>query len=151
MRTHSAEYGIDANHITLWALSAGGALLTAYLRDPRPYVTSLVGYYAVLDLWPFASDPKEEVSQELAGQFSAAAFLSGAKGKAIPPIFIGRAGLDDPKLNRGLDDFVAAAIGANLMINVANHPRGDHGFDLMNDDARSREIMQQTIEFIRAH
>jgi hypothetical protein len=30
-----------------------------------------------------------------------------------------------------------------------NHPRGEHGFDVLNDDARSREIIAHTILFLK--
>jgi hypothetical protein len=32
-----------------------------------------------------------------------------------------------------------------------NHPTGLHGFDLLNDDARSREILRATLEFVKTH
>jgi hypothetical protein len=34
---------------------------------------------------------------------------------------------------------------------VMNHPTGLHGFDLLNDDARSREIIRATLEFVKTH
>lgn len=36
------------------------------------------------------------------------------------------------------------------MIEVLVHPQGRHGFDVLDDDARSREIIARTIEFLRA-
>lgn len=43
------------------------------------------------------------------------------------------------------------AIVKNITLNFANHPNGVHGFDNQNDDARSREIIRQTIEFIKIY
>jgi hypothetical protein len=32
-----------------------------------------------------------------------------------------------------------------------NHPTGHHGFDIEDNNNRSREILKRTIEFIREH
>lgn len=32
-----------------------------------------------------------------------------------------------------------------------NHPTGVHAFDMLNDDARSREIIRATLEFLKTH
>jgi hypothetical protein len=32
-----------------------------------------------------------------------------------------------------------------------NHPNGLHGFDVANDDERSREILRAALEFMKAH
>ena len=43
----------------------------------------------------------------------------------------------------------ALAKGANL--DLLNHPEGRHGFDILDDDARSKQIIRHTIEFLREH
>lgn len=37
----------------------------------------------------------------------------------------------------------------NLSIEVMNHATGHHGFDIEDYNARSREILKRTIEFLR--
>jgi dienelactone hydrolase len=69
----------------------------------------------------------------------------------VPPIFIARAGLDDATLNDGVDRFVQLALAKNLTIEVVNHATGHHGFDIEDDNERSREILRRTIEFIKTH
>jgi hypothetical protein len=32
-----------------------------------------------------------------------------------------------------------------------NHPNGMHGFDILNDDARTREIIKATLAFLQEH
>jgi hypothetical protein len=51
--------------------------------------------------------------------------LSKKPGK-IPPIFITRAGMDNPLLNESLDKFITKALANNLYIDVYNHPTGHH-------------------------
>jgi len=74
--------------------------------------------------------------------------INGAK---IAPIFIARAGLDNPRLNGTVDQFVQEALARNATIDVSNHPKGHHGFDILDDDERSREIIGRTIAFIKSH
>jgi hypothetical protein len=68
-----------------------------------------------------------------------------------PPMFIARAGLDSPDLNDGLDRFVQAALRNNVAVELFNHPTGQHGFDIEDDNARSREILKRTVEFLQTH
>jgi hypothetical protein len=49
-----------------------------------------------------------------------------------------------------IDRFVNEALSANLSIELMNHPLGQHGFDILDPDARSREILARTIEFVRS-
>jgi hypothetical protein len=72
------------------------------------------------------------------------------KGQAVPPLFIARAGLDNPAVNGALDRFAQEAMTRNVTIDFVNHAAGHHGFDFLDDDERTREIIRRTIEFIRA-
>lgn len=66
-------------------------------------------------------------------------------------MFIARAGLDNPEFNDGIDRFVQLALSKNLTVEVVNHATGHHGFDIEDDNDRSREIIRRTIEFIKTH
>jgi hypothetical protein len=69
----------------------------------------------------------------------------------LPPIFVGRAGWDSPELNRGIDKLVAEALAKNTLLEVMNHPTGRHGFDIIDPNVRSREIIGRALEFLRAN
>ncbi len=53
-------------------------------------------------------------------------------------------------MNAGIDRFVEQALAANACLDVLNHPTGRHGFDILDDDARSREIIARAVEFLRS-
>lgn len=36
-------------------------------------------------------------------------------------------------------------------IDLMNHAEGRHGFDILDDDPRSEQIIRHTIEFLRDH
>lgn len=52
-------------------------------------------------------------------------------------------------MNAGIDRFVEQALAANACLDVLNHPTGRHGFDILDDNARSREIIARAVEFLR--
>jgi hypothetical protein len=71
--------------------------------------------------------------------------------KGTAPTFVARAGLDDATLNAGLDRFVQTALVNNITVDLMNHAQGQHGFDIEDDNDRSREIIKRTLEFIKSH
>jgi len=128
VRNHAAELNVDADRIALWYFSGGGPLLTALLRDRPEYVRCLVGFY------PYLS-PAEHVRNKVSGL----------------PIFVARAGLDQPLINQAIDSFVQESLAGNAQLDVMNHPTGRHGFDILDDNDRSREIIARAVAFAQVH
>jgi dienelactone hydrolase len=112
----------DPDNVALWAFSGGGPLL-AFGFD-KPYVRALVDYYAFLGGEPTSRAAEIRV-----------------------PMLIARAGRDMPELNSALDRFLGAAFG-HVELELLNHPTGEHGFDLLNDDARTRQVIARTLAFL---
>lgn len=150
VRSHAGEYHADADRVALWAFSGGGPHLSLALREKLGFVRCLVSFYAILDLAPATKSRSLDPDKEGSAGFSPVTYL-GQKGVTFPPIFIGRAGLDAPWINETADRFAARAQALNATIEVMDHPKGRHGFDILNDDARSREIIARALEFIKAH
>ena len=55
------------------------------------------------------------------------------------------------RLNTALDRFVREALNRKANLDLSNHANGQHGFDVLDDNARTREIIKRTIEFVKAH
>jgi hypothetical protein len=51
-------------------------------------------------------------------------------------------------LNEAMDLFIQNALKKNACMDVLNHATGQHGFDCRDDNARTRDILRRTIEFI---
>lgn len=149
VRSHADVLGVDPHHIALWGFSGGGPFLSHFLREPDPDIRCIVAFYTLLDVRPSRAE-SPGLSEKTLDEFSPVLALTESRGN-IPPILIGRAGLDNAMLNSTIDAFIAEAMKKNLMIDVSNHPEGVHAFDIRNDDARSREIIQHAMEFIKAH
>jgi dienelactone hydrolase len=70
---------------------------------------------------------------------------------ALPPLLVVRAGRDRPALNRTIDAFLAAALAANLPVELVNHPDGHHAFDTVDDSEASRRVVRRVLGFLREH
>jgi acetyl esterase/lipase len=148
LRDHAAEVHIDVNRTAFWAFSAGGMLLSPSLSGDQTLARAALCFYCVLDadLPVLSAEDREKMRTRLAPLSQ----IEHAPDSG-PAILIARAGLDNSDLNRNLERFVAEALAKNLTIEVLNHPQGRHGFDSLDADSRSREIIQRALDFLRIH
>lgn len=145
LRAHGPELGIDADRLALWAFSAGTLFgLRSVMRDTPPYIRCLVSFYGALDSSTFGGDTRVDVTE-----YSPLRYLR-AHPAAIPPLFIARAGKDRPALNAALDRYVSAALELNADVQVHNHAEAPHGFSVLHDSPRSREIIRAALDFLVA-
>jgi acetyl esterase/lipase len=143
LRDNASELHLDADRICLFAFSAGGPMLAAPILEQYPGVRCLVGFYACLgDTTP--PDAKD------AARYSAIRALNMRQGE-VPPMFIASAGQDLPLMNDSIDAFVKRARELGTSIQFTTHPKGLHGFDILNDDDTSRAIIGQSLEFIASN
>jgi acetyl esterase/lipase len=147
IRSHAAELRVNADDMAFWAFSGGGLLLGPVVAEMQPYARAVVCFYCVAGV-DFPST--QEASSKMSERLSLTAQIENAPG-TVPPIFVGRAGWDSADLNRNLDRFVAEALAKNLSIEVMNHATGRHGFDIIDANGRSGEIIRRALEFLRAH
>ncbi len=139
VRANASKLGIDPGRLCVAAYSGGvPSGLQPALEASPPYVRCVVAYYGLLDL------PEAEA------RYSATTYLRQV-GAKFPPILIGKAGYDSEATNASIDRFVSAAKDVGAEVALWTHPRGQHGFDLRNHDARSRQIIKQTLVFLRKH
>jgi acetyl esterase/lipase len=148
VRTDADSLGVDPERLALWAFSGGGPFLVAPLRERPAWLRAVVAYYALLDLQQPAPGADSGISAELRRTFSAIDAL-GDDARNAPPLLVARAGLDNPWLNGGIDRFIQAALAKGATLDLLNHPDGRHGFDILDDDDRSQQVIHHTLEFLR--
>jgi acetyl esterase/lipase len=150
VRAQADIFQLDPDRIGVWAFSGGGPLLSDFLRAPLPYVRCLVAYYALLDLQPLIPHLADVVAATTLRHFSPLDALQQAQATDTP-LLIARAGKDRPEFNATIDEFVRAALTANLPLDLLNHPSGRHAFDTLDGDRRSQAIIAHTIAFLQQH
>ncbi len=148
VRADAASLGADPDRLALWAFSGGGPLLAGPLRERPAWLRAVVAYYAVLDLRQPPPGVDSGIGDDLRRAFSPVCSLEPGS-PPIPPILVARAGLDHPWLNAGLDRFAQAAAERGVSLDLLAHPEGRHGFDILDDDERSRQIIRRTLDFLR--
>ena len=123
LTSRAASYGIDRNAIAVYAASGNVSTAFPIVEDPaNTAVKAAVMYYGTANVKAFR--------QEL-------------------PIMIVRAGLDRPALNAEIAALTATALAQNAPLTLLNHPAGAHAFETVNDDATTKAVMDQTIDFVK--
>lgn len=149
VRTNAARLNVDPDRICLAAYSAGGPMLAPYMDGETEGIRCLVGYYPFMDIRQTTEHQAAE-SAATRNAYSPILHVKGA-GARVPMLLV-RAGNDRiPTLLDSVDRFVAAALAADYPLTVVNKPGGAHGFDNTEADARSREIIRQTLAFYGEH
>jgi acetyl esterase/lipase len=123
VRANAAALKVDENRVGLWSCSGNVLMgLPLALDESRKYIRGAVFYYG-----PMADHPtRNDV-----------------------PFFIARAGNDNPQLNRSIDIFVKASLEDEVPVTLVSYVDAQHGFDLVDDTERSREIVKQTLDFLK--
>jgi acetyl esterase/lipase len=147
VRQNAASLGVDAQRIGLLAASANVAVAVSALMQDADLRCAALLYGFTLDL-----DGSTTVA-EMSRTYGFANAGGGCSIEDLPsdvPLFVVRAGKDQfAGLNTSLDVFLTKALARNLPLSVINYPSGAHAFDLDEDTDASRDIVRQTIAFLR--
>lgn len=109
-----------------------------------------MSFYAFLDI-QHSELHRDHDDPETLRSFSPITYLP-TSGREMAPMFIARAGLDAiPGINDSIDRFLEVALSRNAPVTLVNHALGVHGFDSQTDDARSREIIESALDFMKTH
>jgi tetratricopeptide (TPR) repeat protein len=124
LRTHASELSIDANNMCWWACSANvNRALPLALQEDRKYLRCAVLYYGMPEYWP-------RIRPDL-------------------PLFVVKAGLDNPDLNQLIDKFTTQAAAQNQDLTYLVYGGGRHAFDVFDDTLRSKAIIEDTLRFMQ--
>jgi acetyl esterase/lipase len=151
IKENAEKFHINNDKLGLWAFSAGVPYgVSVVLKNRQPGIKCLVSYYGYLDLQHRKDEVSEDITYENLKEFSPINYVNKDKNE-IPPLFIARAGLDHPVINKSIDNFIYELLKQNIDFSLYNHSKGEHGFDINNDNIRTYEIIKLTIEFLKEH
>ncbi|HZM27442.1 MAG TPA: alpha/beta hydrolase [Gemmatimonadales bacterium] len=139
------ELGLDMSRVCHFGYSGGGPLLSIALR-PGSTARCVVGYYPMMDsdVWGAPADSRRDQAMR---DFSPVQQIAAGKGKT-PPVFLVRAGIDNPELLATIERFVRESIAQNADLTFLNYPQGHHAFDIRDDNDQSRAVIKATVEFL---
>jgi dienelactone hydrolase len=149
LRSDAEALGLDMDKFGLFATSGNVTVaLSVLMRDRRVRCAALL-YGYTMDM---------DGSTAVADMGRQAGFGNACAGKSpddlpdgVPMLFI-RAGRDQfPGVNEALDKVIARALARNLPLSLVNHAAGEHGFDLDENTAIARGIVQHVLAFLRLH
>jgi acetyl esterase/lipase len=150
VRANADSLGIDKDRICLAAYSAGGPMLSPFLRGAPAHIRCLVGFYPLMDVRRSQPQPASEPA-ELLARFSPVAQISQGTGR-FTPMFLAQGRKDEvPTLLDSVDRFVAEAFVRGVPLTLMSHPDAPHAFDNQIDDDRTREIVRGALDFLRWH
>ena len=121
LERHAAEHGIEA--IAVYAGS--GNVFNAFpaVEDPKQTaIKAAVMYYGSAPVTQFRLD--------------------------LPVLYV-RAGLDRPPVNESIASLTALAVSQNAPVTLLNYAGGHHAFEIADDNAATRDVIDQTLEFVK--
>ena len=122
---HAREYGIDAHRIAIFAASGSVASALPTVQDPRrSAIAAAVLYYG-------------------------GAGASVTTFRPDLPLFWVRAGRDSPGMNSAIDRLTSLALTQNAPLTLINYATGHHAFEAVDDNATTRAIIRQTLDFVK--
>ncbi|MBB5874430.1 acetyl esterase/lipase [Allocatelliglobosispora scoriae] len=134
-----ADPRVDDDRVVVWFFSGGSLLSADWLRDQPAWLRGVALTYpalAPLPGWPV--DPRFRPVEAVA-----------ERGASLAPILLTRVGLEGPDIATTVADFLTAADGAGVKVEIIDVPNGHHSFDILDDTDESREAVQRAAERVR--
>lgn len=123
LTARGAAVGVDSAAIAVYAGSGNVYNAFPAVEDPKQTaVKAAVMYYGTGPVTTFRLD--------------------------LPVLYV-RAGLDRPDVNKEITELASRAISQNAPVTLLNNAAGYHAFEMFNDDDASRDVIEQTIAFVR--
>jgi tetratricopeptide (TPR) repeat protein len=125
VRKNAASLKLDENRICLWSCSANVRVgLPMVMQPERNYVRCAVVYYGSANVHPTRQDV---------------------------PLLLARAGRENPNQNAAIDNFAREALAEEVPLTLVSYVDGQHAFDIFDDNDQTREIIKQTLNFMKFH
>jgi len=151
IREKADAYGFNPDKIGVWSCSANVlTALTLLWGDRQEYLKCASLYYGLM-VTPDQKFQKTIMKLSEQVSFSTAGMEKIKHFHQDLPLFIVRAGRDREDFNQAIEYFGSQAISKNVPLTIINYVEGRHAFDVYDDNDASRDIIQQTLNFMRRH
>ena len=147
---NAEKFSIDMNRLAVFGWSANTLAAQTLMQDDNYAIKCAILNYGLL----LTPDNKYYAILDTAATMYGY-YWSGLKEiTKIPvdiPLFITRAGKDQPLVNETIDHFVAEAMKVNVQLTYINYSEGQHDFDILDDTNISKSIIRQIVDFMTTH
>jgi len=133
-----ADHRVDADRVALWFFSGGGLLVADWLRTPPGWLRCVAATYPVLTpLRGWKVDPRFRPVEavESAGDL---------------PIVLTRVGRERRQVAATVKAFTDAAGRCGAKLEIIDVPGGQHGFDMLDHTAESRQAVRRALNSVLA-
>ncbi|MCX5398121.1 alpha/beta fold hydrolase [Streptomyces sp. NBC_00102] len=135
-----ADPRVDGDRVAVWFFSAGSLLCADLLADPPSFLRCVAATYPMLA--PLANWPQTE------GRFRPAE----AVGTAGPlPFVLSRVEKERPEIDATVEEFLLAAKGTDLRLEVIPVPGARHGFEAVDHTDPARRAVREAVRTVLGH
>ncbi|QWU16196.1 Acetyl esterase/lipase [Paenibacillus sophorae] len=143
VKRNAVKWSIDENRICIWTFSVGGAFVVPLLSENNHKIKSFVTYYSLLDIRNWS----DSVNDDKYKDYFPEQYLSISPEK-FPPSLVVKCEKDSERINKSIDHFVHIAKLRDIKFDYIVHSTGRHTFDAFDDNSETRQVINQTLEFI---
>jgi len=143
-------YSIDLNRIAIFGCSANTLIELSLMQNSSYHFKCAIFYYGIL----LTPDQKFFNSIDSAAKELGFYWTNLRAVKKFPqevPFLIVKAGKDARVIKETTDYFVSEITKSDIQFTFINYPDGQHDFDVLDDTPTSRDIIKQTISFLKFH
>jgi len=145
IKTNATSLGVDQSRIGIWSCSANSLLAVSKLNMTNQFKCHSIYYGLTATL---SSKYLKEV-EDLSKQNGFAYEVKAEYNSRIPTLIV-RAGKDHYKIIlSAMDEFISTLLTKNIPFKLINYDQGRHGFDVLDNNDISKDIILTTIEFFK--
>lgn len=136
---------VNEARIGIWSCSANSLLAMNKITESSKFKCYSIYYGLTLTDDSEYLKEAEELSKKNGFSFSVKKDYNSST-----PILIVRAGKDSYTIIlKSIDEFVKSLLAKNIHLELINYPDGQHGFDIVDDNTTSKQIIARTVEFFK--
>jgi len=141
----SNAFDLNVKGITIWSFSGGGIYLGKILSQHK--IRSLITFYSAMNPMVMRKYIPEEITDKKIAEFSMLEFAK--KNDTMIPLFIAKAGKDREMINGSIDQLKKILDEKKMTYSFELHKDGEHGFDVLNKNDRTKEIISKALKFLK--
>lgn len=136
---------LDKDKIGIWSCSGNSLLAVNKVNESNHFKCHSIYYGLTVTTESKYIKDVEEMAKK-----NGFAYAVNKEYTSTTPTLIVRAGKDNwTIILNSIDDFINTLLARNIPFEFINYAEGSHSFDMLDDNAASKQIIVETVEFFR--